>query len=282
MRQQTMLNLLTASFFVFVVPFLLFPIYYTIERSLQTKVPFSSEYAWAGFSNYVSLASDPEFWGSLLFGSVWALSTVALQSLVGIGLAILLTRTFKGRSIVRSILFIPYFIPVTVVATVWLWLLNDTYGLLNQYFAELGLIVTSWWDVSHAPITLTLVAVWTYAPFVMLYTLAGLQTIPEELYDAAKIDGASAINRFRHVTAPQLKEVVFVVILLRIIWMFHKFDLPWTLTRGGPLTSTQNLPVFAYRLAFYYYDINRASAASIILLIVIGGVALLYMRVYKL
>jgi len=263
------------------IPFLIVPLYFNVEKSLQTRLPLSREYVWVGLNNYISLFHNREFWDSLLFGSLWALGTVALQSVTGIGLALLLTKAFRGRSLVRSVLFLPYFIPVTVVATVWLWLLNDSYGLLNHYLAELGVNVTSWWGITYAAFSLTLVAVWEYAPFVMLYTLAGLQAIPEDLYDAAKIDGASTVKRFRHITLPQLKEVIFVVVLLRIIWMFHKFDLPWILTRGGPLTATQNLPIFAYRLAFYYYDLSLASAASTILMVVIAISALIYVKVYR-
>lgn len=280
MDTHKLLNILTtvASFSFIII--LLVPIVYSVYSSFQIG-KIGSRITSLGLGNYISVIENPEVSGSLLFGSAWAFATVGLQTLVGIALALLLNQSFKGRAIIRSFLFIPYVIPVTVVAAIWRWLLSDMSGLLNMYLSMLGVRVASWWSPSIAPLSLTLVSVWAFSPFVMLCALAGLQGIPHDLYDSANIDGASSIQCFRHVTLPFLRDVLFITILLRIIWMFNKFDLIWVLTGGGPLGATQNLPILAYRLTFLSLNFGQGSAASNILMIIITLLAFIYFKVYK-
>ncbi len=225
---------------------------------------------WVGLANYFNVLVDPEFWSSMRFAFIWAFATVALQTLIGLGLALMMNEGFKGRDACRTIVFMPYVVMVPIVAILFEFLFGGMFGLLNFYLRVVGISVGSWYSLEYAPITITLAAVWRYAPFSMLILLAGLQGIPAELYEAAKIDGASAWRRFKHVTIPGLRDAISVAILLRIIWMFNKFDLPWNMTKGGPFGATQNLPVYAYREAFEYFNFGTTTAiGTIILLIVI-------------
>jgi len=281
MKERGLNNVLLASSLLFLIPLLIVPIFYSLSVSLQSKAALGRESGWVGPENYISILGNQEFWTSLVFGAVWSSVTVAIQFIVGTGIALALNQQFKGRAFARAFLFLPYVIPTTVAAGLWKWLLHENYGLLNYYVQMFGIKVSSWWNIEYAPLSLTLVAVWEFFPFVTLCVLAGLQSIPQELYEAAKVDGASAVRRFIHVTLPGLRSVLFVALLLRIIWMFNKFDLPWVLTKGGPIIATQNLPIFAYRLTFQNFNMGMGTAASNIIMLILIVMTLVYFRVYR-
>jgi len=281
MKESSLNTVLLVSSLIFLVPLLIVPIFYSVSVSFQSKAALSKEFTWIGLQNYVTILSGQEFWSSLLFGAVWSMAAVSLQFVVGTGIALALNEQFKGRAFARAILFLPYVVPTTVAAGLWKWLLHENYGLLNCYLQTLGIRVSSWWNMQYAPLSLTLVAVWQFFPFVTLCVLAGLQAIPQEQYEAAKVDGASAVRRFIHVTLPGLRNVLFVALLLRIIWMFNKFDLPWVLTKGGPITVTQNLPIYAYQLTFGDFNMGMGTAASNIIMLILVAMTLVYFRVYK-
>jgi len=281
MKESTLSTILVASSLFFLVPLLVVPILYSVSVSFQSKAALSMEFAWIGIQNYVRIVNDKEFWSSLFFGAVWSLAAVGLQFIVGTGTALALNEQFKGRAYARAIVFVPYVLPTVVAAGLWKWLLHENYGLLNIYLQTLGIRVPSWWNTQYAPLSLTLVAVWEFFPFVTLCVLAGLQGIPQELYEAAKVDGASFLRRFIHITLPGLRSVLFVALLLRIIWMFNKFDLPWILTKGGPITATENLPIYAYQLTFQNFNMGMGTAASTIIMLILIAMTLVYFRVYK-
>ena len=173
----------------------------------------------------------------------------------------------------------------TVVAVlVWRWLFNDLYGILNHLAMWAGLLSMplDWLgSMPNAMVSIVLVGAWKYFPFVVIAILARLQTIPEPLYEAARIDGAGAWSRFTDVTLPQLKEVLMVVILLRAIWDFKEFDLIYLLTGGGPVIATQTLPLMVYKEAFGLNDMGRASAVAVAMMLVMLSFMLLYLRVSR-
>jgi len=257
------------------------PLSRTILDSFFHREPFAVERTWVGLQNYFNLLSKPVFFSNLRFGLSWAFITVAFQTVIGLGIALLLNETFRGRSICRTLTFAPYLLTASITAMMFMWLFSSTFGLFNAYLEMLGVTVRSWFDMSHAFSTLTLAAVWQFSPFSMIVILAGLQAIPLNLYEAAKVDGASAVSRFRHVTIPGAKDAIFVAVLLRILWMFNKFDLPWLLTKGGPMGATQNLPILIYRQAFEYFDFGMASATAVFMIIVVIVIMYVYFRVYK-
>ncbi len=260
---------------------ILLPLSRTVSDSFFHREPFATERTWVGLQNYFDLLRQPAFLSSLRFGLIWAFIAVCLQTVIGLGLALLLNETFKGRSICRTLTFAPYLLAASITAMMFMWLFSSTYGLFDSYLEILGITVESWFDKSHAFLTLTLAAVWQFSPFSMIVILAGLQAIPVDLYEAAKIDGASAIRRFWHITIPGVRDAIFVAVLLRILWMFNKFDLPWLLTKGGPLGTTQNLPILTYRQAFEYLDFGMASTTAVIMIIVVVIIMYVYFKVYK-
>jgi multiple sugar transport system permease protein len=212
---------------------------------------------------------------------VFAFGSLVLQTIIGVCLALLLNRQFKGRSFVRGALMFPYLVPTVVAILLFRWMLNDLYGIVNVWLMKLGVISAplAWFgDPSLAMGSLIGINTWMFYPFVMLCVLARLQSIPTELYEAARIDGASAIAQFWYVTLPQIWGTLALVLLVRTLWMFNKFDTVWLTTQGGPFGTTQTLPVLAYIRAFNLYEIGRGSAIGILLCLSLLVVFAIYYR----
>jgi multiple sugar transport system permease protein len=214
---------------------------------------------------------------------IYAAGTTALQIALGVGAALVLHQPFPGRTAVRALVLFPYMIPTIVAVVVWRWLLNDTYGLVDYLLVAWGLArqPVVWLSVDYIMASLIVMSVWQFTPFVILSVLARLQTVPPELYEAARVDGASAWARFRHVTLPQLKAVLFVVILLRGIWMFTKFDTVWLWGEGaGAGREIRTLPIYAYMRTFTYYQAGLGSALAVIMFLMLMAATLVYFRLF--
>jgi multiple sugar transport system permease protein len=262
---------------------ILYPVAYAVWLSLFDKHSFFPTERWVGLGNYLAISGDVEFWESLWRGVVYAASTTALQLVLGLGAALVLHRSFRGRTAVRALVLFPYMIPTIVAVIVWRWLLNETYGLVDHALLRAGLVSQPivWLGVDHIMAALVVMSVWQFAPFVILTVLARLQTIPPELYEAARVDGASAWGRFRHVTFPQLRAVLFVVILLRGIWMFTKFDTVWLWGEGaGAGREIKTLPIYAYMRTFTYYQAGFGAALAVIMFLMLMAATLIYFRLF--
>jgi len=236
-----------------------------------------------GLGNYARLAVDAEFWDSLWKGVVYAGWTTALQLVFGVATALVLHEAFRGRTLVRALVLFPYMIPTIVAVVVWKWLLNETFGLVDHLLVAWGLVrePVVWLGVDRIMASLVAVSVWQFTPFVTVSVLARLQTIPPELYEAARVDGASALARFSHVTLPQLRAVLVVVILLRSIWMFTKFDTPWLWGEGaGAGREIRTLPIYAYMRTFTYYQAGFGSALAVIMFLMLMASTLVYFRLF--
>jgi multiple sugar transport system permease protein len=257
------------------------PLIYAVMLSFYSARSFMSKPEWVGLSNYIKVLQDPLFWNSLTNGLTIALSSIVLQVVLGVGIAMVLNKRFVGQTIARSIAILPYFLPTVVACLVAQWILEPNYGLVKTALASIGVGMLDW--SSHAFTakgTIILVSVWLWTPFVVTCVLAGLQTIPTQLYEAARVDGAGAWTQFWHITIPGLRSVLIVVILLRGIWMFNKFDLIWLLTKGGPLNQTETLPTLAYRKSFIEYNLGGGAAVATISFLLLSGVILIYLRLF--
>jgi multiple sugar transport system permease protein len=257
------------------------PLIYAVMLSFYSARSFMSEPQWAGLSNYTKVLQDPLFWNSLTNGLTIAISAIFLQVVLGVGIAMVLNKRFLGQTVARSIAILPYFLPTVVACLVAQWILEPNYGLLKNALGSIGVGMFDW--SSHAFTakgTIILVSVWLWTPFVVTCVLAGLQTIPTQLYEAARVDGAGAWTQFWHITIPGLRSVLIVVILLRGIWMFNKFDLIWLLTKGGPLHQTETLPTLAYRKSFMEYNLGGGAAVATISFLLLSGVILIYLRLF--
>jgi multiple sugar transport system permease protein len=235
---------------------------------------------WVGLENYRTMLSSQEFWKALGTNIVWTVGTLTLQVVFGIAMALLLNLNFYFRSLARSLVLFPYFVSTVVAVLVWRWMFNDTYGILNRAILASGLsdMPLDWLgSMPNAMISIILVGAWKYFPFVVIAVLARLQTIPSELYEAAHIDGAGPWSRFWDVTLPQLREVLIVIVLLRTIWDFKEFDLIYLLTGGGPVVSTQTLPILVYKQAFGMNAMGKASTYAIGIMVVLLVFMVLYL-----
>jgi len=223
--------------------------------------------------------AEARFWNALLNGVVYAAASVLLQVLIGLPMALLLNLRFRGQALVRGAALVPYVIPTVVVVFTWKWMLDENVGIVNHALKQLGLGPVTWFSSpAMAMVSTVLVGVWAWTPFVTITFLAGLQTVNEELYEAARVDGASAWQRLRYVTLPVLRPILVIIILLRTIWMFNKFDVIWLLTRGGPLQATEHLPILAYQKAFGLYDVGGGAAVATINFLMLLAVVAIYFR----
>jgi multiple sugar transport system permease protein len=262
----------------------IYPVGYGIWLSFFDKHALFPQARFVGLANYAYLLRDAQFWASLWNGTVYALTTIALQVVLGVATALLLHQAFPGRNLVRGLVLFPYMIPTVVAVILWKWLLNNQFGLVNYLLVELGLVSQpiSWMGRSWIMASLILISVWQFFPFVVLAVLARLQTIPEELYDAAKVDGASALRRFWHVTLPQLRAVLFITVLLRAIWMFTKFDTVWLITQGGGAEKyIRTLPVYAYLRTFNYYQAGMGAAIATVMFLILVVATVVYFRTLR-
>jgi multiple sugar transport system permease protein len=218
---------------------------------------------WVGLANFAAmLGNDGRFLGALGVTLVWTAGTLTLQLALGIGMALLLNQPLWFRSLARGLALFPYLVSTVVAVLVWRWLFNDFFGLFNRALIGLDLIArpVDWLgQMPNAMASTVVVGAWKFFPFVVIAVLARLQTIPESLYEAARLDGAGAWGRFRDVTLPQLADVLGIVVLLRAIWDFKEFDLIFLLTGGGPVDATRTLPLVVYQEAF---GLNRMGMAS--------------------
>ena len=263
---------------------IVYPLVAAIYLSFFSIYTPTMEGHWVGLENYASLLQSGEFWRSLYNNIVWTIGTLSLQIVFGILVAMMLHQNMVFRSLARSLVLFPYFLSTVVAVLVWKWLLNDLYGIINHMLMWSGLIdmPIDWLGkMPNAMMSLIFIGAWKYFPFVVIAVLARLQSIPEELYEAAKIDGAGWFSRFTDVTLPQLKEILVVIILLRTIWDFKEFDLINLITGGGPIISTQTLPLMVYKEAFALNQMGAASAVAVLMMLVMLVFMTLYLRKQK-
>lgn len=262
---------------------ILVPVLDAIRLSLYQAESFVSARAWVGLANYTRILGDESFWRAFGVGLLFALITIAAQVVLGVLFALLLDQQFPGRPLVRGVAVLPYLLPTVVVTVIFQWLLDGGLGLFTVWSEQLGFGRPAWFEnpVSAMAI-LIVVSVWTWTPFVTVCFLAALQTVPRSLYEAARVDGASAWSRFWHITIPMLAPMLTVTVLLRSIWMFNKFDVVWLLTKGGPLSATEHLPVLAYRRAFSQFDVGGGATVATLSFLVLTVLIAVYFRYFPL
>lgn len=259
------------------------PLLYSINLSFYSANSFIAKPHWVGLNNYLITLKSPLFWKSLTNGLVIALSAISLQVILGIAIAMVLHQKFAGQTIARALAILPYFLPTVVACLVAQWMLDPNYGLIKSWLNSIGVGMIDWSSHAYAAKGLiVLVSVWLWTPFVVTCVLAGLQNIPSQLYEAARVDGARPWTQFWHITVPGLRSVLVVVVLLRGIWMFNKFDVIWLLTKGGPLNQTDTLPTLAYRKAFLEFNLGAGAAVATISFLLLATVILIYLRLFPL
>jgi multiple sugar transport system permease protein len=235
-----------------------------------------------GINNFVALATDDTlFWGALTNNIVWTVGIVAFTYVLGIVTALALNEKLPLRGLFRGITLIPWVCPAVVAGLTWSYIYEPNFGLLNYLFKQMGLIEgnVGWLsDKNTALIACMVVAIWKLLPFMIVMLLAGLQAVPEDLHEAAAIDGANALARLWYITLPLLNRVGSVAILLCTIWAFNHFDSVYVLTGGGPGDRTMLLSLYAYQNAFRYFKVGYASAVGVVMLLILFVPIMLYVR----
>ncbi|RKX38351.1 MAG: hypothetical protein DRP20_03175 [Thermotogae bacterium] len=267
---------------ILVLFIVILPIITMLNNSLRdVRFGFEKNPAFTGLKNYLDLLEDETFIDSIGKSFLWTAENLLIQLTVPLLLALLLNRKGRFYQFVRSVLLIPWILPMVVVSIVWRWLLEPNIGYVNYLIKGLGLpLVNFLGSTSLAFHILVLINSWHFIPFGTILMLAALSTIPTSLYDAAKVDGANSFRRLIHITFPLIGRIIWFVGLLAFMWSFNTFDLIWLTTQGGPANSTMTLPTYIYKLAFKTYEAGRASAAALISTLILIGVAVIYFIVF--
>ncbi len=234
-----------------------------------------------GLDNYRFILTDPLFHDSLRLTLIFTVCAVTLEILLAVGIALVLNRDFRGRTFVRLLALLPWAVPSVVNGIMWKWILNPSYGALNGLLYSLGIIdeyIIWLGDPQLAMGMVVLADIWKETPFIMLLILAALQTIPKDLYDAGRVDGANPIQSFRHITLPLIQPVLFVAIALRTIWALKSFDLIYTLTAGGPSNGTSVVGYYTYLKSFVSLQLGRGAAVAFIMTLLVLVLVIVYQR----
>ncbi|MFD5226209.1 carbohydrate ABC transporter permease [Microbacterium sp. NPDC058342] len=233
-----------------------------------------------GFDNIVDVLTG-DFVRLLVQTIVFTLGTTIAPFVIGFGLALALNTRIRGAKVLRGLMLIPWLIPGVVVSFLWMWIFNANYGVMNSLLQSLGLIEDpqAWLaDPTTAMIAVIVAKTWQSFPWMMVMLLAGLQTVPPELHEAAEIDGAGTVRRFFSITVPQMGGIIGLVLLLEFIWNFQHFDIIYVLTGGGPAGSTQTFATAVYETAFTGFDLGRAGALGLLWMVLLMGLVVVYVR----
>ncbi|MEV6129664.1 sugar ABC transporter permease [Streptomyces violaceusniger] len=256
-------------------------LYYSLQNYNVTK-PWRNGYA--GFGNFTRiLTDDPQFWDTLVFSGKWVVTEVLLQLLLGLALALLVHQTFLGRGLARALVFSPWAVSGVLTTTIWMLLYNPSTGI-SRYLADAGIgtygtsVLSDTGTVFWAAV---LAELWRGVPFFAILILADLQSIPQDLYEAASVDGAGRARRFFHITLPHLKDAIILSTLLRGVWEFNNVDLLYTLTGGGPAGQTTTLPLYVANTGINGHDFGYASALTTVAFVILLFCSILYLRLSK-
>ena len=274
---------------IFVLPALLvvgillvYPIFSSLYYSMTTKHLIKASYDFIGLENYKAVLSDSNFYKAFLTSILWTVGSLLGQLVIGFTAALAINRVKIGKGIYRTLMIIPWAFPSIVIALSWKWILNGVSGFLPNILVQLGIsseLPQFLSDSSLVFLTLIFINVWFGAPMIMVNVLSALQTIPQDQYEAAQIDGASKFQQFWHITVPHIKVVVGLLVVLRTIWVFNNFDIIYLLTGGGPANATTTVPVYAYNMGWGTKLLGRSSAVTVLLLAFLLLVCLVYFTI---
>jgi multiple sugar transport system permease protein len=262
----------------------LYPLLFVLWLSLRREMPIFGLSHFVGWNNYVFLWQDPRFWRSLANTLYFTVISVTAELLLGLLFALVLHRRFHGRGWVRAAVLVPWMIPTVVAARMWEWLYNPHFGLFNYLLRQSGVIVqdVNWLGDPVLALHAAIMAdVWKATPFATLLLLAGLEMIPEDLYRAARVDGAGAWHSFYHLTLPLLRPMILIALLFRTLDALRVFDIVYVLTGGGPANTTETLSIYAYRLTFHTLQFGYGASVAVVTFGVVLGISLLYLRLLR-
>ncbi|MBI9050195.1 MAG: sugar ABC transporter permease [Anaerolineaceae bacterium] len=269
---------------IFLISIIGYPILYTVIMSFQdfTLSTFVSKQAdFIGLVNYQAIFSNPKFFIALRHSITFTVASIFFQFIIGLGLAILFSKSFPLRNIMRGLMLSGWQIPSVVTGTIFLWLFNLDYGLINYLLTTLNIVTEpiGWLTRGDtALITVILVNIWLGIPFNTMLLSAGISGLPEDVYEAATVDGANFWQKLVHITIPLLRSTIMAVLMLGFIYTLRVFDVIWIMTKGGPGDASEVLPTFAYRMSFISFNFGQSAAVSVIMLLILLVAAALYLK----
>lgn len=255
-----------------------YPVLSVLFLSLHRKLPLFDISEFTGLDNYRFLLADDRFWNAFGNTVYFTAVSVSLELLLGLGIALLLNRTFRFKGTLTALVLVPWAIPTVVSARMWEWMYNTDFGILNYLLGmKINWLGSPFWAMNAAVV----MDVWKTTPFVAILLLAGLKMIPPDLYQAARIDGAGTWAIFRRITLPLLMPVVLVVLIFRTMDAFRVFDAVYVLTGGGPANTTETLSIYAYKVLFQTLQFGYGSTLAVVVFLCVGAISLLYLRALK-
>nr|WP_325063957.1 sugar ABC transporter permease [Halobacterium bonnevillei] len=258
------------------------PILYALGMSLFDNPTGAASFV--GVANYADILTSVGFPKYLWNSVVYAVSSTVLSLLVGLGLALVVNQQVRGGNALRTLMIFPYLLPTLVVIFMWKFILDPNLGVLNQYLVQWGVLespIAFFSTLQWAMPAVVVASVWKFGSFAFFILLARLQAIDPNLYERARVEGASTWQSFRDITLPHLRGAILIILLVRGIWMFNKFDIIFLSTRGGPLEATTTLPIRVYQLAFSEVNFGGATALAGIMFFLLALVAVVYFRAFE-
>jgi ABC-type sugar transport system permease subunit len=262
---------------------------YPILRTLYTSLhavnsPLPGHYAWVGLRNYTFALGHSEFWSAVERTAYFTFVSTALELVFGIAIALLLNAPLRARWLFRTIAVLPWALPTIVNGAMWRYMFNAQYGVVNALLTQLHIVdaYQAWFSKPFLALNLVILAdVWKNTSLVAFFLLAGLTTIPRELFEAARVDGYGPVGTFFHITLPLLRPVIVIVLVLRTIEAFKVFDIIYVMTGGGPANGTQSVAFYTYQRAFSDEFFGYGSALAYLIVIFIMALAILYIRLLR-
>lgn len=260
---------------------LLVPFIGAFYISLHEWEPLAQSHPFVGLDNYVRLFNDPVFWEAVINTALYSLALLVFDVPIALGLALLLNMNLRGTKFYSAAIFLPVVTSWVVVSLIWTWLYNPEYGLLNTILGSIGLPQLSWLQSSSTALaSIALMSVWKHIGFNMVIFLAGLKGIPDELYEAAIVDGANRWQRFRNITLPLLKPTTFFVVIVTLIFSFRVYTQVFVMTRGGPAQSTYTIVYYFWQMGFQEFEMGYASAIAVVLFLLVFGLSMIQQRTW--
>ncbi|WDM44467.1 sugar ABC transporter permease [Microbacterium luteolum] len=258
---------------------IVYPLINAVVTSFQDQRVIGSSSDFVGFATYAKIIGDPEFWAALGRSTFWLFANMIVQTVFGFMTALLLQRSGRWSRTARTWIVLPWVIPTVAVAVIWQWMLNSNYGVIYKAFDSIGIDIGSpFGDSAIALVAIVLINSWHWFPLSAVIIYGALSTVPHEVIEAARMDGANAWRLFWAVTYPLLQPVLFSIALVGSLWSFNILDSIYLITEGGPAGSTTTVPVYIYDTAFSAFRSSQAAAASVLTVIVLGVAALLFVR----
>lgn len=261
---------------LFVLLMMLFPIIYTVRISFfEWSMSATTPPKWVGLSNYTALLQDARFWHAVRATFYFTIAALVAEVVLGVAIAVLLSREFRGKNIVKTIFLLPMVATPVAMGLVWMLIYEPTIGVANELLKSFGFKPLLWLaSTSQVIPSLVIIDVWEWTPMIALIVMAGIATLPSDPYEAADVDGASAWRKFTSITLPLLRPTILVAAMLRLIDVLKTFDIIYATTQGGPNFASETLNLYGYVLGFQYFKLGMASALLVLFFLLVMGLTL--------